>query len=154
MVAWSAIGQHKDQINPCQFLTYMGVIANGGNGAQPYIVSNITGGSWQTYAAQTQYTGRVMSAETAQILQQMMRANVENYYGDEHFAGLKVCAKSGTAEVGGEKKPNAMFCGFVEDEEYPIAFVVMIEEGESGRKTCIPVLSQVLAAYKEIADNP
>lgn len=154
LVAWSAIGQHKDQINPCQFLTYMGVIAGGGNGAQPYIVSDITGGSWQTYAAQTTYTGRLMSAQTAQILQKMMRANVENYYGDEFFAGMNVCAKSGTAEVGGEKKPNAMFCGFVENEEYPIAFVVMIEEGESGRKTCIPVLSQVLAAYKEMADNP
>ena len=154
MVAWSAIGQHKDQINPCQFLTYMGVIANGGIGTQPYIVADITGGSWQTYAAQTVHTGRLMSAETAQTLHKMMRANVEDYYGDEHFAGLNVCAKSGTAEVGGEKKPNAMFCGFVENEEYPIAFVVMIEEGESGRKTCIPVLSQVLTAYKEIVDHP
>lgn len=154
MVAWSAIGQHKDLINPCQYLTFMGVIANGGNGAKPYIVSNITGGSWQTYAAQAANTGRLMSAETAQVLQKMMRANVENYYGDEHFSGLNVCAKSGTAEVGGEKKPNAMFCGFVEDAQYPVAFVVMIEEGESGRKTCIPVLSQVLAAYKEIVDNP
>ena len=154
MVAWSAIGQHKDQMNPCQFLTFMGVIASGGNGAQPYIVSDITGGSWQTYSAQTTYTGRLISAETAQVLQQMMRANVQSYYGDEHFAGLNVCAKSGTAEVGGEKNPNAVFCGFVEDEEYPIAFIVVIEEGESGRKTCIPVLSQVLAAYKEIMDTP
>ena len=154
MVAWSAIGQHKDQINPCQFLTFMGVIASGGNGAQPYIVSDITGGSWQTYRAQTTYTGRLMSAETAQVLQQMMRANVEDYYGDELFAGLNVCAKSGTAEVGGDKNPNAVFCGFVEDEEYPIAFIVVIEEGESGRRTCIPVLSQVLSAYKEIMDTP
>ena len=154
MVAWSAIGQHKDQINPCQYLTFMGVIASGGNGAQPYIVSDITGGSWQTYRAQTTYTGRLMSAETAQVLQRMMRANVEDYYGDELFAGLNVCAKSGTAEVGGDKNPNAVFCGFVEDEEYPIAFIVVIEEGESGRKTCIPVLSQVLSAYKEIMDTP
>lgn len=154
MVAWSAIGQHKDLINPCQYLTFMGVIASGGNGVKPYVVSQITGGSWQSYCAQTAYTGRLMSVETAQTLQKMMRANVEDYYGDDLFAGLHVCAKSGTAEVGGEKNPNAVFCGFVEDEEYPIAFIVVIEEGESGRKTCIPVLSQVLAAYKEMMDTP
>ena len=33
MVAWSAIGQHKDLINPCQFLTMVGAIASGGSGA-------------------------------------------------------------------------------------------------------------------------
>ena len=95
-----------------------------------------------------------MSTQTAMTLQEYLRNNVQNYYGDDSFPGLSVCAKSGTAEVGGEKKTNAMFCGFVENEEYPIAFVVMIEEGESGRKTCIPVLSQVLTAYKEIVDHP
>lgn len=149
MVAWSAIGQHKDQINPCRYLTFMGAIASGGVGVEPYIVSNITGGSWEAYTAQPVSTGRLMSADTAAILQEMMRANVENYYGDEHFAGLRVCAKSGTAEVGENKKPNTMFCGFVEDEEYPLAFIVMVEQGESGRKTCIPILSEVLAACKE-----
>lgn len=150
MVAWSAIGQHKDQINPCRYLTFMGAIASGGVGVEPHIVSHITGGSWEAYAAQSVSTGRLMSADTAAILQEMMRANVENYYGDEHFSGLKVCAKSGTAEVGEGKKPNTMFCGFVEDEEYPLAFVVMIEQGESGRKTCIPILSEVLAECKQI----
>lgn len=154
LVAWSAIGQHKDLINPCRYLTFMGAIASGGSGVEPYIVSDITGGSWQAYAAKPVSTGRLMSAQTAAALQKMMRANVENYYGDDHFPGLKVCAKSGTAEVGDSKKPNTMFCGFVENEEYPLAFVVMIEEGESGRKTCIPVLSQVLAACKEELDKP
>lgn len=153
MVAWSAIGQHKDQINICQFMTMVGAIANGGSGAQPYIISSIDGGSWGDYAAETTYTGQILSAETVQVLQKMMRNNVENFYGDENFPGLTVCAKSGTAEVGGELEPNSMFAGFVADEEYPLAFVMVVENAGSGRKTCVPILSDVLAACKEAMDK-
>ena len=153
MVAWSAIGQHKDQINPCQFLTMVGSIANGGVGATPYIVESIDGGGWGSYQAETGYTDRIISQETAEILQKLMRNNVENYYGDENFPGLTVCAKSGTAEVGGGKTPNAMFAGFVADEEYPLAFIVIVENGGYGRKTCVPILSEVLAACKEVLDG-
>ena len=153
MVAWSAIGQHKDLINPCRYLTFMGVIAGGGVGVEPHIVSAISGGSWKAYAAKSVSTGRLMSVDTALKLKEMMRANVADYYGDENFAGLSVCAKSGTAEVGGGRKPNAMFCGFATDEEYPLAFVVMVEEGDSGRRTCIPILKEVLTACKEAIDE-
>lgn len=153
MVAWSAIGQHKDLINPCQFLTMVGAIANGGSGAKPYIVSSIDGGKWGTYEAQTSATGQLISPETAQVLQKLMRNNVENYYGDEHFPGLTVCAKSGTAEVGGGKTPNAMFTGFVANEDYPLAFIVVVENGGYGRQTCVPILSKVLAACKTEMDG-
>ena len=73
---------------------------------------------------------------------------MENYYGDEHFGGLTVCAKSGTAEVGGSQKPNAMFTGFVDDETYPLAFIVAVEDAGFGRQICIPILSQILAQCK------
>lgn len=153
MVAWSAIGQHKDQINICQFMTMVGAVANGGIGAEPYIVSSVLGGSRGEYEAETTYTERIIEEETAEILQAMMRNNVENFYGDENFPGLTVCAKSGTAEVGGENEPNAMFAGFVADEEYPLAFVMVVENAGSGRRTCVPILSQVLAACKEAMDS-
>lgn len=153
LVAWSAIGQHNDLINPCQFMTMVGAIAGGGMGATPYIVSSIDGGGWGTYTAQTHYTGQLISEETAQTLKALMRNNVENYYGDENFPGLTVCAKSGTAEVGGGQEDNAMFAGFVEDEEYPLAFIVVVEGGGYGRRTCVPILSQVLAACKEVMDQ-
>lgn len=152
LVAWSAIGQHKDLINPCRYLSFVGSVANGGVGVQPYIVSEVSGGSWNTHTAKIVSTDRIMSSETARILREMMRNNVENYYGDENFSGLTVCAKTGTAEVGGDRKPNAMFTGFVADEEYPLAFIVAIEDGGYGRQVCVPVLATVLAACKEIMD--
>lgn len=152
LVAWSAIGQHKDLVNPCQFLTMVGAIASGGSGAKPHIVAKIDGGGWGTYEAVTQYTDCLISGETAAVLQAMMRNNVENYYGDEFFPGLSVCAKSGTAEVGGDET-NALLAGFVADEEYPLAFIVVVEDGGYGRQTCVPIISEVLAACKEVLDR-
>ena len=152
-LAWSAIGQHKDQINPCAFLTYIGAIANGGQGVQPYVVQSVRIGGDTTYEASVTPMERIMGEETAKALAELMRNNVTGYYGDENFHGLSVCAKSGTGEVGGGKKPNAMFTGFVTDEEYPLAFIVCVEEGGYGRSTCIPIISQVLAKCKEIL-NP
>ena len=153
LVAWSGIGQHKDQINPCQFLTMMGAIAGGGSAAKIHLVSSITGGGWGDYIAKEESTEPILSQETAEILQKLMRNNVENYYGDENFEGLHVCAKSGTAELGGDLEPNAMFAGFVADEEYPLAFILVVENAGSGRKTCVPMLSKVLAACKEVLDR-
>lgn len=150
--AWSGIGQHKDQINPCRFLTFMGTIANGGVTVEPYLVSKITCGGSVTYEAEAKTTDRIMSEEIAQELQAMMRNNVLEKYGEENFPGLTVCAKSGTGQVGGDQKSNAMFAGFVTDEEYPLAFIVAVEDAGYGRHVCVPILSEVLAVCKEVMD--
>ena len=151
-VAWSAIGQYNDQINPCTFLTFMGAVANGGRGVTPYLVEEITVGSATTYEAQKQTRDRIMSAATAETVSAYLRSNVADKYGDWNFEGLTVCAKTGTGEVGGDKKPNAMLAGFVTDEAYPLAFVVCVEDGGYGSTVCIPIASRVLAACKNLPD--
>lgn len=145
-IGWSGVGQHNDQINPCAFLAFTGAIANGGKAAQPYLVDEIHVGSTRTYRAKTQLGNTVVSEETAQILAEFMRNNVQNHYGDEYFPGLSVCAKTGTAEVGGDKKPNAMLAGFVMDPQYPLAFIVCVEDGGYGAQVCLPIASSVLSA--------
>lgn len=151
--AWSCIGQYNDLINPARFMTFMGTVAGGGRGALPYIVSEVTCGGGTTYSAKTRNTDRILSEEVADKLQAMMRNNVQSVYGDWNFNGLSVCAKSGTSQLGGEQSPNAMFAGFVQDEEYPLAFIVVVENGGYGSHTCVPVLSKVLAACKTVMDS-
>lgn len=145
-MAWSGIGQHKDQINPCAFLTFIGSIAGGGVGAQPYLVAQVSVGEQVTYRAATHNSDRILSKNTAQVLQEYMRNNVQTKYGVESFPDLVICAKSGTGEVGGDKKPNAMFTGFVADDSCPLAFIAAIEDGGYGTQVCIPVISAVLEA--------
>ena len=110
------------------------------------MVGSATAGGKETYAAEPETTQPMLCAETAGLLREYMAYNVENKYGSENFPGLTVCAKSGTGEVGGGQKPNAMFAGFLADSEYPLAFLVAIEKGGFGADTCIPVISKVLEA--------
>lgn len=151
-IAWSGIGQHKDQVNPCAFLTFMGAIAADGMGVQPQVVEKITVGDKVTYAAKPQTGERILSISTAQLLQEYLRNNVEVKYGAENFPDVTVCAKTGTGEVGGGKKPNAMFAGFLLEERYPLAFIVAVEEGGYGSKVCIPIIDRVLRACMEVMD--
>ncbi len=150
--AWSCIGQHSDQINPARYMTFMGAIASGGSGAEPYLVSRVTVEEENTYEAETKMTGKLMSPETAAKVREMMRNNVRNVYGDWNFPGMTVCAKSGTSQLGGGQTSNAMFAGFVTDEQYPLAFIVVVENGGYGANTCVPILSRVLSQCKAVLD--
>lgn len=152
-VAWSAIGQHHDQINPCTFLNFLGAVANEGKGVLPYLVENIAVGDNTTYSAKRQNCDRIMSATTAKKVMEYMAFNVEDKYGSDNFGGLTACAKTGTAEVGGDKKPNAMLAGFTTDEAYPLAFIVCVEDAGYGKTVCVPIISQVLAACKTALDG-
>ena len=98
-------------------------------------------------------TSRIMSENVAEILKDYMRNNVVNKYGKSNFPGMTVCAKSGTSQLGGDQTSNAMFAGFVTDEKYPLAFIVVVENGGYGTATCVPVLSKVLSACKTLMDT-
>ena len=78
---------------------------------------------------------------------------MESVYGDWNFPGLTVCAKSGTGEVGNDRRPNATFAGFVTDEAYPLAFFVAVEDAGYGSTVCVPILAPVLEACKTLLDG-
>lgn len=149
----SAIGQDTDLVNPCTFLTFLGAIAQGGSSVDPYVVASANDGE-NGYQAQTTQNKPIMSEETAAILREYMHNNVVSKYDDEkvYFPQLTVCAKTGTAEVDGDREPYAMLSGFVMDEQYPLAFIICVEEGGYGQHTGVPIASQVLAACKELLD--
>lgn len=151
-LCWSGIGQHTDLINPCRYMAFMGAVASGGTGAQPYVVKSVRVGDTVTYEAETVQMDRIMSRSTAETLQELMRNNVEVKYGAEKFPDILVCAKSGTAEKDNDEISNAMFAGFVMDEEYPLAFIVVVQDGGYGSRTCIPIISAVLDVCMEVLD--
>ena len=70
--AWSSIGQHKDLINPCAFLSFVGSVAREGKGVQPYLVDEIRIGSSVTYRSKTVVSERIMSAATAKTVKEFI----------------------------------------------------------------------------------
>lgn len=151
--AWSCIGQHTNTINPARYMTFMGAIAGGGQAAQPYLVSRVTCGEEVTHQAETQVMDRIMTRETAETVKAYMRGTVKNTYGESRFPNIGICGKSGTSQLGGGETSNAMFAGFATHENYPLAFVCVVENGGYGTTACIPVLSRVLTECMAVMDG-
>ena len=131
-VAWEGIGQYDDLVVPYSLLRLMGAIANGGVAKEPSILYGKTNGS-----------ERLMSESTAKALSDMMSYNVEYNYGAGNYPGLKMHAKTGTAEFG-DGTSHAWFAGFVTNEDAPLAFVVLVEHGGSGYGVASPIANTVL----------
>ena len=55
--------------------------------------------------------------------------------------------KTGTAQVGGDKKPHAWFTGFAPYEEPEIVITILIENGEEGSRTAVPIAKEILKWY-------
>ncbi len=141
---WAGIGQYTTLVNPCRMLMLMGAIANGGEAVIPDTVSTHTLPFGKK--AETDKNMK-LDSKTAGTVKKMLRSNVENYYGDWKFPGMKMCGKTGSAEVEG-KKSHAWFVGFSADSGFPYAIVVCLENGGIGFNDAIPAASKVLQSIK------
>ena len=130
-LGWAGIGQFEDQVNPLSMMVYIGAIAGGGEAAEPCILQGSSSGKI-----------RLLEADTAQQIGNMMRNNVVTNYGDQNYPGLELHAKSGTAEGAPGRASDAWFCGYSGD----LAFVVCVERGGYGAVTAGPIASKVLQA--------
>ena len=150
-LAWSGVGQYTVLATPVNMAMISAAIANNGAPVQPYLIENIERFSG---APATEHKVRVcsamMSKEIASKLYEMMDYTVETNYGKSSFSDtLDVCAKTGTAEVDDEGTSHAWVTGFCKDKEYPYAFAVVVEHGNSGFKTAIPVAASVLSSISD-----
>ncbi|MGI6097720.1 MAG: penicillin-binding transpeptidase domain-containing protein [Dethiobacteria bacterium] len=143
-LAWAGIGQYTNTANPLNFMAYMGAIANDGLLVNPRILRERRVLSFVNASAGE--NKQIFSPDTAKKLKALIRESTLSIYGEDTMRGLGLCAKSGTAEVGGGKRPHAWFAGFLDSEEFPFAFVVVIENGGFGSRVAAPVALKVLQA--------
>ena len=130
--AWEGIGQYNDLVVPYSLLRLMGAIANDGVVTEPSILAGKSNGS-----------ERIMEAETARTLSELMSYNVEYNYGAGNYPGLSMHAKTGTAEFG-DGTSHAWFAGFITNSDAPLAFVVLVEHGGGGYAVASPIANTVL----------
>ena len=138
-LAWSGAGQSKSLCSPVAMARFAAAIANGGS------ASKLTSEARSALRVAVS-TERVLSSATAKKLGDMMEYNVEETYGADNFPGLALHAKSGTAEVGNGAEPHAWFVGYIENEDYPLAFAVIVENGGGGSSVAGGVANKVLQA--------
>lgn len=147
-IGWTGIGQGDTLVSPVAMLRLVGAIANDGNAVSLNLVE-----SFATKAGKALDLGftanetPLLSSDTASKIKSLMRNNVEEQYGDYNYEGLTLCAKSGTAQIDDVDSHNtAWFVGFMDDDDNPYAFVVVVEYGNSGSQTAGPIANKVLQA--------
>lgn len=127
-LGWAGVGQYTVLVNPYQMMTVMGAIANSGTYVQPRLTEDT--GLFSGLGSKADRN--LMTATQANNLKTMMRGTVSGYYGDWLFPeGLNVCAKTGTGEVSETQEPNCWMVGFCDNDSYPIAFAVVVEESNN-----------------------
>lgn len=132
-LGWAGIGQSIDTVCPYALLRYVAAIANGGVLVEPTLLRRDSPGE----------ETRLLQPRTASTLGWMMNYTVAEHYGPENFPGLKLCAKTGTAERG-DGSNNAWFAGFLDDAAHPYAFVVVVERAGFGIVDAAPIASALL----------
>lgn len=130
-LGWAGVGQFEDKVNPLSMMVYMGSIAGGGSAESPILKMGSSAG-----------TVELLDSDTALKMDALMRNNVTSNYGDGNYSGLELRAKSGTAEGGPGRSPDAWFCGYSGE----FAFVVCVEKGGYGSAVAGPVANKVLQA--------
>lgn len=135
-LGWAGVGQSIDLVCPYTMLRFVAAVGNGGVICEPTMLLN----------GEEPVRSRFMSAETAERLGEMMNYNVVSHYGGEDvFPGLRLCAKTGTAERG-DGTNNSWFAGFLDDDAHPYAFVVLVEGGSFGITSAAPIANTLLQA--------
>ena len=135
-LGWAGIGQSTDLVCPYSLLRFVSAVGNSGVLCEPRLLLD----------GSAPKLSRFMNAETAQRLTEMMNYTVVQHYGGEDsFPGLRLCAKTGTAERG-DGSSNAWFAGFLIDPAHPYAFVVMVEQAGFGITDAAPIARAVLTA--------
>jgi cell division protein FtsI/penicillin-binding protein 2 len=137
-----AIGQ-SISVTPLQLLRAVCAIANGGYLIQPSVVSELMLGDPEEKSPLDLEDKRIISAETASSVRDMMLSVVQDGTGtNAQIEGIDVCGKTGTAEkanrngVGySEGRSITSFVGFAPYENPEIAIIIVVDEPQGEERT-------------------
>lgn len=143
-LGWAGIGQSTTLVNPSHFLAIMGAIANGGNGCAPDRIRST--GTVSQIVGRMPETIITIKPETAAKLNELLRSNVKDEYGDWKFENLQMCGKTGTAQIDNAKS-HSWFVGYSQREDLPLAVVCIAEHAGHGSGVASSVSNKVMQYF-------
>ncbi len=157
------IGQGEMDVTPLQIAVLTSALANGGKVLNPRFierleVSDFTGLATPIIPTRGQVRDNLgVSKRSLDILREAMLAETEDLVeGTGRYVqgcGFRVCGKTGTAErnetrADGQKKNTTWFASYAPYESPRYAVVVMVEDGQTGGTTCVPIAKDIYIALK------
>lgn len=149
-VMQTAIGQGDTLVTPLHMAMIAGAIANNGEMMETYIIDSIirdNGSAVKSYSSSS--AGNVMSEKEAHALQDMMEDVVADGTASK-LAGqsYNAAGKTGSAEYDSKGNSHGWFVGYGSKESYnDIAIAVIVENGDSGSASAVPVAKKVFDVY-------
>lgn len=144
-IAWTGAGQSALVATPMHMCMIAAGVANGGVMMEPRMLKEAVAqnGTVRAAFAEKVYR-RVMPAQNADLLKEYMRAVVTGGTGTRAaISGVKVCGKTGSAELDNQENTNAWFIGFLDEPDAPYAIAIVVEDAGGGGSVAAPVARQI-----------
>ncbi|MFZ6014809.1 MAG: penicillin-binding protein 2 [Patescibacteria group bacterium] len=139
-----SIGQGDLLVTPLQIAVATAEIANGGKRITPHVLfdEGIESGE------------QIVKEDAVDVVRAGMRDTV--VYGSGRALAnmeIEVAGKTGTAQWRSDKPNHAWFTAFAPYDNPRIAIAVLLEQGEEGSRTAVPVGREILQAWMELFDG-
>lgn len=146
-IAWTGAGQSALTATPLHMCMITAAVANDGVMMEPQMVISAVSQSGHVRTAyEPRVYRRVMSPENAKILQEYMRAVVTGGTGSAaSIAGVKVCGKTGSAELDNQENTNAWFVGYLDEDTSPYAIAIIVEDAGGGGSISAPLAKKIFS---------
>ena len=145
-----AIGQGDVLVTPLQVANYTAYFANGSTLYKPRLVKSIISSDTgiETKILPEVLATNVVSPSTTEIVRQGMRQTITLGSARSLSAlPVSVAGKTGTAQWGTDKVPHAWFTSFAPYENPELVLTILIEEGEEGSVTAVPIAREFYNWY-------
>ena len=144
-IAWTGAGQSALTATPLHMCMIAAAVANDGVMMEPRLLVRATAANGTVRAEGTNRVyRRAMKTETAQTLKEYMRAAVTGGTGTAaNIQGVRVCGKTGSAELDTQENTNAWFVGFLDEENAPYALCILVEDAGGGGSVAAPIARKV-----------
>jgi penicillin-binding protein 2 len=154
-----SIGQGEIAVTPIQMAGMVGAVANGGRLYWPRLVSAVTSQEPDAHVIATFPAAQIrdelrVNPKNLQYIRDGMLDDVESGGTGKRalVEGMKICGKTGTAEVERNNVTDhyiTWFASFAPYEAPKYVVIVMVESGSSGGGTCAPIAREVYLAIRK-----
>ncbi len=145
-----AIGQGDILVTPLQVTVFMATIVNGGILYQPHLVSKIVDpvSKAEIVTKSKVIRSNFVNQNSLNIVKKGLRQAVTSGSA-VGLSGLpvKVGAKTGTAQAGGDDQPHAWLTAFGPFDQPEIVLTVIVENGGEGSAIALPIARDILNWY-------
>ncbi len=147
----AAIGQENNQYTPLQLANYVATLVNGGDHWSVHLLSSVKSSDFSqlVYRHEGELLDTVeikpvnLNAVKMGMLEVTQSGSVSSYFKN---LGIKVGAKTGSAQVSSASTSNAVFVCFAPYDDPEIAMAIVVEKGGSGSELGA-VAADILSYY-------